>query len=83
MNFSTNVDKNLETALFSLLEQYSLEEVIYTLYKYSDLQARLAKLLEQPKATTKWQHQADALFIVSEILDEVNDDDDDTSFFAY
>jgi hypothetical protein len=70
-----NADKNLETALLKLLERYSLEDIVETLYSYTDMQAELAKILQQDQATAKWDRQADALNIACEMLDEVDDDD--------
>jgi hypothetical protein len=71
------LDKNLETAVFNLLERYCLEDIVETLYRYSDLQAELAKVLNQPQAVAKWDRQADALNSASEKLDEICDDEFD------
>jgi hypothetical protein len=70
-----HADQNLENAVLKLLERYSLEEIVYTLYGYADMQAELAKILNQAQAAAKWEHQADALHIACEILDEVYDDE--------
>ncbi|MCU0533316.1 MAG: hypothetical protein MUD14_05400 [Hydrococcus sp. Prado102] len=68
-------DRNLETSLLNLLERYSLEDVVETLSRYTDIQAGLAKILGQTQAAAKWEHQAEALHIASEMLDEVYDED--------
>lgn len=72
---TSNGDRNLECALLKLLERYSLEDVVSTLQGYADMQAELAKILNQTEAAAKWEHQADALHIASEILDEVYDEE--------
>ncbi len=51
-------DQNLETAVLKLLERYSLEDITETLYNYTNVQASLAKVLNQKGAATKWEHQA-------------------------
>jgi hypothetical protein len=68
-----DADKNIETALLKLLERYGLESIVETLYGYADLQAELAKILQQDRAAAKWKHQAEALNIACEMLDRVND----------
>jgi hypothetical protein len=68
-------DRNLDNTLLQLLERYSLEDIVYTLYGYADMQAELAKILAQKEAAAKWEHQAEALHIACEILDEVYDRD--------
>jgi len=68
-------DRNLESTLLKILERYSLEDVVSTLQGYADLQAQLAKMLNQTEAAAKWEHQADALHIACEILDEVYDEE--------
>lgn len=75
MSPASKTDKNLENAILSLLERYSLEDVVFTLYGYADMQAELAKILNQNHAAAKWEHQADALHIACEILDEVRDEE--------
>jgi hypothetical protein len=75
-------DRNLEAALLKLLERYTLEDIVASLHGYADMQARLAKVLEQTEAAAKWQHQAEALQIASEAFEEV-DEDDDTYYFIY
>ncbi|MGH2415088.1 MAG: hypothetical protein ACRDEA_15630, partial [Microcystaceae cyanobacterium] len=49
-------DQKLEAALFNLLETYSLEDIIFTLFRYADIQARLAKTLQQTQAAVRWKH---------------------------
>jgi hypothetical protein len=68
-------DQNLETAVLKLLERYSLEDITETLYNYTNVQASLAKVLEQTQAATKWERQAEALHTACEMLDEVYDED--------
>ncbi|NJK50601.1 hypothetical protein HC931_23000 [Candidatus Gracilibacteria bacterium] len=75
MNSIFSSDKNLETSLLNLLERYTLEDVVATLSKYTNMQAELAKILEQTQAAAKWEHQAEALHIASEMLDEVYDEE--------
>lgn len=72
---TSNPDRNLECALLNLLERYSLEDIVETLQGYADMQAKLAKILNQTEAAAKWEHQADALHIACEILDEVYDEE--------
>lgn len=52
------IDRNLETTLFDLLENYGLDNVMLALFRYADLQARLAKSLDQTEAAAKWREQA-------------------------
>jgi hypothetical protein len=68
-------DQNLETTVLKLLERYSLEDITETLYNYTNVQASLAKVLNQTQAAAKWEHQAEALHIACEMLDEVDDDE--------
>lgn len=75
-------DRNLEAALLKLLERFTLEEIIASLYGYADMQSRLAKLLEETETGAKWEHQAEALQIAREALEEV-DEDDDTYYLIY
>ncbi|AFY76258.1 MAG: hypothetical protein IGR93_02160 [Hydrococcus sp. C42_A2020_068] len=70
-----NADKNLETALLKLLERYSLEDIVETLYGYTDMQAELAKILQQDQAAANWDRQADALNVACEMLHEIYDDE--------
>jgi hypothetical protein len=70
-----NADQNLETAVLKLLERYSLEDITETLYNYTQVQASLAKVLNQTQAANKWDHQAEALHIACEIISEVNDEE--------
>lgn len=81
MSSAPKIDNNVENAVLNLLERYSLEDVVYTLYGYADMQAELAKLLNQSRAVAKWEHQADALHIACEILDEVYDEE--LSYLVY
>jgi hypothetical protein len=81
MSPASKTDKNLENAVLSLLERYSLEDVVFTLYGYADMQAELAKILNQTQAAAKWEHQADALHIACEIIDEVRDEE--VSYYLY
>jgi hypothetical protein len=76
-----NADKNLENALFGLLERYGLQDVVEILYRYTDLQAELAKTLQQDEAAAKWERQADALDTTCEMLEETDDDDDDDLYY--
>jgi hypothetical protein len=48
-------NENLESVLFELLERYNLEEVVFTLFRYTQMQANLAKTLNQLEASAKWQ----------------------------
>jgi hypothetical protein len=66
-----HADQNLETAVLKLLERYSLEDIIETLYNYTNMQASLAKVLNQKGAVTKWERQSEALQTACEMLDEV------------
>lgn len=76
-----NADKNLETALFGLLERYGLEDIVEMLYRYTDLQAELAKILQQDEAAANWDRQADALNIACEMLAETDDDNNDDLYY--
>jgi hypothetical protein len=68
-------DQNLETAVLKLLERYTLEDIAETLYKYTDLQATFAKVLNQKGAASKWERQAEALHTACEMLDSVDDEE--------
>ncbi len=50
--------ETLETALFDLLENHQLEDIIFGLFSYADIQASLAKTLQQTEAAAKWKHTA-------------------------
>lgn len=65
---------NLENSLLALLEQHNVADITKVLYEYADLQAQLAKTLNQTRAASNWERQADALLIACDILDEVCDD---------
>jgi hypothetical protein len=78
---ASKADKNLETAVLKLLECYTLEDIVYALYGYADVQAELAKILNETHAAAKWEHQAEALHIACEILDEV--DDEEFNYLVY
>jgi hypothetical protein len=49
---------NLETTVFELLESHSPEEIVFTLFRYADLQARLATTLQQAETADRWKHIA-------------------------
>jgi hypothetical protein len=68
-------DQNLETAVLKLLERYSLEDITETLYNYTNVQASLAKVLNQSQAAAKWERQSEALHTACERLDEVYDEE--------
>jgi hypothetical protein len=70
-----HADQNLETTVLNLLERYSLEDLTETLYNYTQVQASLAKVLNQTQASAKWDHQAEALQIACEMLDQVDDEE--------
>lgn len=65
-------DDTLETALFPLLEEHSLEDILFAFYRYADTQARLANFLQQVDAADNWRQQAMAIDLACEALDEVN-----------
>ncbi|MEM6445269.1 MAG: hypothetical protein AAFY57_01260 [Cyanobacteria bacterium J06642_2] len=66
------VDETLESALFPLLEEHGLEDILFAFYRYADTQARLAEFLQQAEAADSWRHQAIAIDLACEALDEVN-----------
>ncbi|MCU0533349.1 MAG: hypothetical protein MUD14_05585 [Hydrococcus sp. Prado102] len=49
---------NLETTVFELLESHSPEEIVFTLFRYADLQARLATTLQQTETADRWKNIA-------------------------
>ena len=62
------VDKDMEAAVFSLLELHSFEEILDTLRAYTETQARLANLLQQLEAGQEWQTQLRALNMACAVL---------------
>jgi hypothetical protein len=69
----SNAD-NLENSLLALLEHHNIADIAKVLYDYADLQAQLAKTLNQACAASNWERQADALLLACDILDEVPGD---------
>jgi hypothetical protein len=69
----SNTD-NLENNVLALLERHDLADIVKVLYDYADLQAQLAKILNQACAASNWERQADALLSACDILDEVSDE---------
>ncbi|AFY77863.1 MAG: hypothetical protein IGR93_05570 [Hydrococcus sp. C42_A2020_068] len=78
---ASKTDKNLDNAILELLERHTVEDIVYCLYGYADVQAELAKILNETRAAAKWEHQAEALHIACEILDEA--DDEEFDFLMY
>jgi L-lactate utilization protein LutC len=72
---TNNSDRTLETAILNLLERYALEDVVETLYNYTNLQAGLANILQQTQAAVNWKKQAEALQNTFQQLDEVYDEE--------
>lgn len=52
------MNKNLQTALFELLDSYQLEDVVFSIFHYANIQANLAKTLGQTEAAAKWKDAA-------------------------
>jgi endonuclease III len=72
---TNNSDRTLETAILNLLERYALEDVVETLYNYTNLQARLANVLQQTEAAATWRKQAETLKNTCQQLDEAYDEE--------
>lgn len=51
-------NRELETKLCDLLEKSSLEDVVFSLFRYAEMQASLAKTLQQSQAANLWQNRA-------------------------
>jgi hypothetical protein len=70
-----NADPKLDTSILTLLERYSLEDIVAVLHDYTQVQGKLALVIEQNQAATKWNCQAEALNTACEQLDEMCDEE--------
>lgn len=62
-------DPKLQDSLYDLLEDFSLEDVLFALYRYADTQSRLAATLQQAHASEDWDHKACAIDVACEAID--------------
>ena len=65
-------DSELQSSLYGLLEEYSLEDILFALYRYADIQSRLAGTLQQTRAREDWEHKACAIDVACEAIDTAN-----------
>ena len=65
-------DSQLQSSLYGLLEEYTLEDILFALYRYADIQSRLADTLKQPRAREAWEHKACAIDVACEAIDTAN-----------